>query len=91
MQIVQSTCHEEAVRILLQSAVANFAEVKDLLDGQERMLDRSAHFRLGFVLGFLTVGQRRVALALFIAHIVCVGRLCPDLLSLTRIGRIAPY
>ena len=91
MQIGRSAYDEEAVRILLQPAVANFAEVKYLLDGQERMLARCAHLRLGFVLRFLTVGQQRVALTLFIGHILPSQSLCLDLPALTRISRSCPY
>jgi hypothetical protein len=39
VQFRQSARHKETIRILLQPPVTVFAEIKNPLDGRERMLD----------------------------------------------------
>src|SRR6516165_8225641 len=48
-QIGQRAGHQQAMRVLLQAAVAQLGEAEYPLDDPDRMLDPGAHFRLGAV------------------------------------------
>src|SRR2546421_6755529 len=48
-QIGQRAGHEQAMRVLLQPAIAHFGKAEHPLDDPDRMLDPGPHFRLGAV------------------------------------------
>jgi hypothetical protein len=54
------------------------------------MLDFCPYLRFGFVLCFVSITQRVVAVSLLVGKVFCTGRLFTDRHSLARIGRITP-
>ncbi len=79
------------MRVLLQALVANLAEFEQFLDGEKWIFYGGAHLRCGFVLGLLSVRQRRVASSLLVDEILGLGRVRFALLALPPVGRIAPH
>jgi hypothetical protein len=63
-QIGQCAGHQQAMRVLLQAAVAHLGEAEYPLDDPDRMLDPRPHFRLGAVFRPLDlIGDTSVAVA----------------------------
>ena len=90
VQIDQAAVHEQASHVLIQAPVTHLGETEDPLENQKRMLSLRPHFRLRCVSGSVFIAQWAVAAAFLVGEVFRLGRLFPNRITLTGIGRIAP-
>jgi hypothetical protein len=91
VQVHQAAGDEQAGGVLIETAVADFAEAEDAFQDQERMLHFGSHLRLGPVPGLILIGQRVIAAALLMGKVFRIRRVFTDNVALPHIGRVAPY
>src|SRR5246500_5379993 len=90
-QIGQRASHEQAMGVLLQSAIAHLGKAEHPLDDADRMLDPSPHFGLGTVFPPLDLIDNTAVTVAAIGEIPGSGRMLPDHRSLSAIGLVTPH
>src|SRR5436190_22619825 len=90
-QIGQRAGHEQAMSVLLQTAVAHLGKAEHPLDDPDDMLDPGAHFGLGAVFRSLDLIHDAAVAVAAIGEIPRLGRMFPDHRPLAAVGLIAPY
>src|ERR1700759_4080265 len=77
-QIGQRAGYEQAMRVLLQPAIAHFSKAEHPLDDPDRMFDPSPHFRLGAVFRPLDLIDDPAVAVAAIGEIAGLGGMFPD-------------
>src|ERR1700760_1045742 len=89
-QVGQRAGHEQAMRVLLQPAIAHFGKAEHPLDDPDRMFDPGPHFRLGAVFRPLDLIDNTAVAVAAIGEIAGLGRMLPDHRPLSAVGLITP-
>src|ERR1700730_2339194 len=89
-QIGQRAGHEQAMRVLLQPAIAYLGKAEHPLDDPDRMFDPGPHFRLGAVFRPLDLIDNTAVAVAAIGEIAGVGRMLSDLWALAAVCLIPP-
>src|SRR5664279_4007112 len=90
-QIGERARDEQAMRVLVQSPVADLGEAEHPLDNEKRVLDFCSDLRLGPVLRPLGLINHAAMPVAAIGEILGIRRVLDDHLSLTAISLIAPH
>src|SRR6201998_2431738 len=90
-QMGQRASHEQAMGVLLQSAIAHLGKAEHPLDDADSMLDPSPHFRLGAAFPPLDLIDNTAVTVAAIGEIAGSGRMLPDHRSLSAIGLVTPH
>src|SRR5437660_10897131 len=90
-QIGQRKGHEEAMRVLLQPAIAHLGKAEHPVDDPDRMLDPGLHFGLGAVFRPLDLIDNTAVAVAAIGEIPGLGRALPDYRPLAAVSLITPY
>src|SRR5215472_3003335 len=90
-QIGQRAGHEEAMRVLLQSAIAHLGKAKHPLDDPDHMFNPGPHFGLGAVFHPLDLIDNTAVAVAAIGEIPGLGRALPDHRPLAAVSLITPY
>src|SRR5690242_1815957 len=90
-QIGQRAGHQQAMRVLLQPAIAHFGKAEHPFYDPDRMFDPGPHFGFGAVFRPLDlIGNTAVAVAA-IGEVAGLGGMLPDYRALSAVGLITPY
>src|SRR6201984_2067210 len=87
-QVGQRAGHQQAMRVLLQPAIAHLGKAEHPLDDPDRMFDPGPHFGLGAVFRPLDLIDNTAVTVAAIREIPRLGRVLPDHRSLAAIGLI---
>src|SRR6202030_3495060 len=90
-QIGQRTGHEEAMRVLLQPAIAHLGKAEYPLDDPDHMFNPGPHFGLGAVFRPLDLIDNTAVAVAAIGEIPGLGRALPDYRPLAAVSLITPY
>jgi hypothetical protein len=90
-QIGQCADHDQAMRILLQSAVAHLGKAEHPLADPDRVLDPGPHFGLGAVFRPLDLIHDAAVAVAAIDEIPGLGSVLPDHRALAAVGLITPH
>src|SRR5947207_1130001 len=90
-QIGQRTDHEEAMRVLLQTAIAHLGKAEHPLDDPDHMFNPGPHFGLGAVFRPLDLIDNTAVAVAAIGEIAGPGRALPDYRPLAAVSLITPY
>src|SRR5215831_13849334 len=90
-QVGERAGHQQAMRVLLQPAIAHLGKAEHPLDDPDRMLDPGPHFGLGAVFRSLDLIDDTAMAVAAIGKISRLGRVLPDHRTLAAIGLITPY
>src|SRR5213076_914204 len=77
-QVGQRAGHEQAMRVLLQPAIAHLGKAEHPLYDPDRMFDPGPHFRLGAVFRPLDLIDNTAVAVAVIGEIAGVGRMLSD-------------
>src|SRR5438477_10581611 len=89
-QIGQRADHEQAMRVLLQPAVAHLGKAEHPLDDPDHMFNPWPHFGLGAVFRPLDLIDNTAMAVAAIGEIAGLGRVLPDHRPLSAVGLITP-
>src|SRR6059058_2960654 len=89
-QIGQRTGHPQAMRVLLQPAVAHLGKAEHPLEDPDDMLDRGPHFGLGAIFRPLDLIDNTAMAVAAIGEIAGLGGVLPDHHPLSAVGLITP-
>src|SRR5690242_20337911 len=90
-QIGQRAGHEQAMRVLLQPAIAHLGKAEHALYDPDRMFDPSPHFRLGAVFRPLDLIHNTAMAIASIGEIPGLGGMLSDHRLLSAVGLITPH
>src|SRR5262249_6311170 len=90
-QIGQRTGHEEAMGVLLQTAIAHLGKAEHPLDDPDHMFNPGPHFGLGAVFRPLDLIDNTAVAVAAIGEIPGLGRALPDYRPLAAVSLISPY
>src|SRR5438309_8376412 len=90
-QIGQRTGHEEAMRVLLQTAIAHLGKAEHPLDDPDHMFNPGPHFGLGAVFRPLDLIDNTAVAVAAIGEIAGLGRALPDYRPRAAVSLITPY
>src|SRR6202007_2856624 len=90
-QIGQRASHEQAMGVLLQSAIAHLGKAEHPLDDADRMLDPGPHSGLGAVFPPLDLIDNTAVTVAANGEIPGLGRMLPDHRPLSAIDLVTPH
>ena len=90
-QIGQRTGHQQAMRVLLQTAIAHLGKAEHPLDDPDHMFNPGPHFGLGAVFRPLDLIDNTAVAVAAIGEIPGLGRALPDYRPLAAVSLITPY
>src|SRR5204863_9343904 len=89
-QIGQRTDHEEAMRVLLQTAIAHLGKAEHPLDDPDHMFNPGPHFGLGAVFRPLDLIDNTAVAVAAIGEILGLWCVLPEHRWLAAVGLITP-